>query len=385
MFASDVMIPPVATTDTITLAPESLTLMNLTGRLVPQSSDLGLLVVSDVFNRFIHDQDSDVSVHGSGTGPSDVTWLNEGIKVLQIATVLPNRGPQSVIKSISLNRLTLDFTADTAYNPATSSNNTKASFGLPDGFDFPIDTSALQQIISVSTNGQDFARLAIPKGPSTTDVDTRVIHLGFNNVPFAVSDGQQGTFNQFLAATLALKDISFSVDSTVSGLNGLNEKPVTVSDLDVNHGFPDFLLIKVRSPITGLCLPGHICGPIPPGEPPTLYNTPVYPPLDHASTASHCWRRNDQIVSGILLQRRSSDVRRGVLPALIDGRLTTENIQQRWGLANDVHVALLRQIYASKADNINDIDTCITKYRNTLDTVSGSHRDIDWPEVLQSH
>ncbi|KAK7460804.1 hypothetical protein VKT23_008733 [Stygiomarasmius scandens] len=270
-FASDVMIAPVATTNTVTLAPESSTLMNLTGRLVPQSSDSGLSVVSDIFNRFIHGQDSDVSVHGSGAGPSDVTWLNKGIKVLQIATVLPNRGPQSIIKSISLNQLTLDFTADTAYNPATSSDNTEASFGLPDGFDFPIDISALQQTISVSTNGQDFARLAIPKGPSTTDVDTRVIHLGFNNVPFAVSDGQQGTFNQFLAATtttksqtlglsgsadadantavglLVLKDISFSVDSTISGLNGLNEKPVTVNDLDINHGFPDFLLIKVNT------------------------------------------------------------------------------------------------------------------------------------------
>ncbi|THV03542.1 hypothetical protein K435DRAFT_962414 [Dendrothele bispora CBS 962.96] len=270
-FAQNVMIAPVATTDTITLAPESSTSMSLKGRLVPQSSDEGLSVVSDIFNRFIHGQDSDVSVHGSGAGPSDVTWLNDGIKSLQIDTVLPNRGPQNIIKSISLNQLTLDFTVDTAYNPSTSSDNTEASFGLPNGFDFPIDISALQQTITVSSNGQDFAQLAIPKGPSTTDVDTRVIHLGFNNVPFAVSDGQQETFNQFLAATtmtksqtlglsgsadanantavglLGLKDISFSVQSTIAGLDGLDEKPVTVSDLDVNHGFPDFLLIKVNT------------------------------------------------------------------------------------------------------------------------------------------
>ncbi|THU88646.1 hypothetical protein K435DRAFT_866116 [Dendrothele bispora CBS 962.96] len=202
-FAQNVMIAPVATTDTIMLAPESSTSMSLKDRLVPQSSDESLSVMSDIFNRFIHGQDSDVSVHGSGVGPSDVIWLNGGIKSFQIDT--------------------------------------------------------------------GFAQLAIPKGPSTTDVDTRFIHLGFNNVPFAVSDGQQETFNQFLAATtmnksqtlglsvsadadantavglLGLKDISSSVQSTIAGLDALDEKPVTVSDLDVNHGFPDFLSIKVNT------------------------------------------------------------------------------------------------------------------------------------------
>ncbi|KAK7690332.1 hypothetical protein QCA50_006989 [Cerrena zonata] len=270
-FASDVMIAPVTTNKTITLAPGSTTTLLLNGRLIPQDSSQGLSVVSGIFNRFIHGEDSDVSVHGSGAGPSDVTWLNEGIKTLQIDTVLPNRGSQSIIKSISLNQLALDFTTDTAYNPSTSSDSTDAAFALPDGFSFPIDITALQQTIDVSFNSQNFAQLAIPKGPSTTDVDSRVIHLGFSNVPFAVTDGQQDAFNQFLTATtttksqtiglsgsatadantavglLSLENITFSVDSTIAGLNGLSERPVTVSGLDVNHGFPDFLLIKVNT------------------------------------------------------------------------------------------------------------------------------------------
>ena len=37
-----------------------------------------------VFNNFIHGEDSTVTVYGDSAGPSDVTWLNEGIKSLQV-------------------------------------------------------------------------------------------------------------------------------------------------------------------------------------------------------------------------------------------------------------------------------------------------------------
>lgn len=95
--------------------------------------------------------------------------------------------------------------------------------------------------------------------------------LTISSVPFAVFDNTHSNFDAFVAATtvgstetlhlsgaanadaqtavglLSLTDISFSVDSVIDGLQGLNTKPVTVADLDVNHGFPDYLLIKVNS------------------------------------------------------------------------------------------------------------------------------------------
>ena len=196
-----------------------------------------------------------------------MTWLNEGIKALQVATVLPNRGPLNIIKNINLNQLTLMFTPDTAYSPATSSDNSDAAFTLP--FGFPVDITAVQQTIDISYQGTQFAQLAIPKGPSATDVENRIIQLTFNNVPLAVIGGAHGTFDSFLAATtmgeretiglsgsanadastavglLSLTGISFSVDSTIEGLQGLTARPVIVSNLDVNHGYPDYLLITV--------------------------------------------------------------------------------------------------------------------------------------------
>ncbi|KAF7301181.1 hypothetical protein MIND_00682600 [Mycena indigotica] len=267
-FASDTKIASVST-GSVTLAPGATSQLALTGRLLPQSSAEGLAVVSDVFNRFVQGQNSDVVVHGVGAGSSSVTWLNDGIKALQVATVLPNQGKLTVIKSISLNQLTLAFTESTAYGPLASTSNTEAAFTLP--FAFPIDITSLQQTIHVGYQGNDIAQLAIPQAPAKTDVGSRIIHLTFEDVAFAAADGMHSQFDGFVADTtvgnqvtlklsgsaaadartavgvLALKGIDFSVDSTIAGLQGLNARPITVANLDVKHGFSDYLLITVDS------------------------------------------------------------------------------------------------------------------------------------------
>ncbi|KAI0305626.1 hypothetical protein B0F90DRAFT_1815219 [Multifurca ochricompacta] len=262
-------IGPVASDNSFTLAPLATSSLTLAGRLVPQTQESGLLDVSTIFNNFIHGLDTNVSVHGNSAGPGDVVWLNEGIKSLTVETVLPNQGKLDIIKSIGLNELDLRFTEGTAYGPATSSNDATAAFTLP--FDFPVDIKALEPNISISTGGAPFAELVIPKGPATTDVQQRIIHLTFSNVPFALVGDQHGAFQQFLASTttstnqtmnlsgkantdadtavglLSLTDIEFSVSTSIAGLQGLTAKPTLVMSLDVNQGFPDYLLIKVNS------------------------------------------------------------------------------------------------------------------------------------------
>lgn len=161
------------------------------------------------------------------------------------------------------------FTEGTEYNPATSSNDSTVTFTLP--FDIPIDIKALETNISVSSGGASFAELAIPKEPVRTDVQQRMIHLTISNVPFAVFGGQHSAFQQFLASTtmsttesiilsgeadtdantgvglLSLRGIKFSVNTSIAGLQGLTSKPTLVTYLDVNHGFPGSLFIKVES------------------------------------------------------------------------------------------------------------------------------------------
>ncbi|KAI0370690.1 hypothetical protein BV20DRAFT_966193 [Pilatotrama ljubarskyi] len=268
-FFGDVHIGPASSTKGFTLAPQSTVDLPLVGRLIPQDSQAGLDAVSTIFNNFIHALDSNVTVRGDSAGPTDVTWLNEGIKNLEVQTVLPNQGHIDIITAISLNELDLRFTEDTAFDPLTSSDDATAAFQLP--FNFPVNIVALEQNITVGANGQDFAQLVVPKGPSTTEVEKRIIHLTFSKVPFAVLDGQDGAFEQFLSTTatsksadmqlsgaantdadtavglLNLKDIEFKVSTSIAGLQGLNTKPALVSSLDVNHGFADYLLIKANS------------------------------------------------------------------------------------------------------------------------------------------
>jgi cobyric acid synthase len=69
------MIAPVLSKGGVTLAPGKETAMSLVGRLVPQNSEAGLATVSDVFNNFVHGKDSNVMVHGSSTGPSEVSII----------------------------------------------------------------------------------------------------------------------------------------------------------------------------------------------------------------------------------------------------------------------------------------------------------------------
>ncbi|KAF9529294.1 hypothetical protein CPB83DRAFT_790385 [Crepidotus variabilis] len=263
-----IMIAPVASTGELTLAPLSTSQLSLAGRLIPQQSSEGLAAVSDVFNNFLHGKDSDVVVHGASAGSLDVTWLNDGIKVLQVATVLPNQGVLDIIKSISLNEMTLMFSTQDAYRPLTSSKSTDAAFTIP--FGFPLEIASLQQTIALGYQGADFAKLSIPKGSVSTNVQARTIHLTFQNVPLQALDNHS-VFENFLAATtitssqtlrlsgsadadantavgmLSLKDIEFSVESSIAGLQGLNARPASVANLDVNHGYPDYLLIKVDS------------------------------------------------------------------------------------------------------------------------------------------
>lgn len=198
-----------------------------------------------------------------------MTWLNEGIKSLQVVTALPNRGPQSLIKSIALNELSLVFTEATAYDPKASSNDTAAQFDLP--FGFSVDIKNLDQKIRVGYQGKDLATLDIPRGDVVTDVASRKIALTFNAVPFSVPFTAENDFNKFVSETtvgglqalrlagsanagvmtsvgfLSLNNLNFDLNSGINGLEGLTKKPVEVGELDVNKGTDKYLLIKVAS------------------------------------------------------------------------------------------------------------------------------------------
>ncbi|GAA5914535.1 uncharacterized protein JCM6883_003197 [Sporobolomyces salmoneus] len=269
------IIGPAASSSAFDLNPKSTIALPLVGRLVPQSTEQGLADVSNIFNGFVHGVPSQLVVRGDYAGPSDCSWLNNGIKQLAIPVILPAAQNLQVINAITINRLTLQFSEENPWSPAFSTDDTVAAFSLP--FAFPLDITNLASDITAGDPGSasrkrdpgDFALLSIPSNPAKTDVTARTILLQFQNVPFKsvnnggfssfitqVTDDESKTFTLHGAANtvagtavgaLNLDDIAFSVSTSLLGLQGLNARPATVSDLDVFHGYPDYLQINVNA------------------------------------------------------------------------------------------------------------------------------------------
>ena len=267
---------PVAAAGPFTLLPLSKTNLPLAGRLQHQDSAHGLATLSQTFTDVVHGKEIPVEIRGDYAGPSSVTWLNEGIKLLVVQTKLP-AVHFSVIKAISLNQMTLMFTEKTAWNPATSSSNTQAPFYLP--FGFPLDIQNAGGDFIEGYKGTDIAILKVPMSPAVTDVQARIMTLKFNDVPMQAYSDKHSQFSGFLADTTAQKsvtfqlhgsadakantaaglvtitDIPFGVSTTLDGLQNLNARPVVTSDLDVAHGYSSYLLITLKAAMYN---PSHI-------------------------------------------------------------------------------------------------------------------------------
>ena len=251
-----------------TLAPLSETYLPLEGRLVHQSSDKDLKVLSQIFTDVVHGKEVPVEIHGEYAGPSDVTWLNAGIKALKVSAVLPAKH-FNVIKGIDINQMTLMFTKQSAWAPLASTNNTVAPFYLP--FGFPIDINRAGGRFIEQYQGADNAALNVPYSPAYTQVQARIMTLQFKNVKFAAFSNGHGKFSQFIAdATkqscvkfvlhgaanakaetaagyVTVSDIPFHVSTSLLGLQNLNARPAYVEDLDVAHGYPKYLLVTINA------------------------------------------------------------------------------------------------------------------------------------------
>ena len=267
---------PVAAQHEFILQPLSTTNLPLAGRLRHQDDAQGLATLSQTFTDVVHGKDIPIVIHGEYAGPSEVTWLNEGIKQLRISTKLPARH-FSVIKAINLNQMTLMFSVKNAWKPPTSSVNTQAPFFLP--FAFPIDIQASGGHFIEGYKGDDIGVLDIPMSPAVTDVQKRIMTLKFSDVPMKAYGNKHSQFSHFLADTTAQKsvtlqlhgvadarantaaglvtitDIPFSVSTSLDGLQNLNARPVIASDLDVKHGYKSYLLITLTATLYN---PSHI-------------------------------------------------------------------------------------------------------------------------------
>lgn len=263
----DIGIGPAAAASSFTLQALAVTTLPLAGTISAQTTDDGLAALSNIFTRFVHNQNTDVVVMGSFAGPEDVAWLNDGIKVLATTVSLPAQDFQ-VIREVSINQLSLYFTEATAWKPMSDTVNTTANFFLP--FALPVDIKTVAGPFIANYAAKQMAVLNIPTSNTLTDVEARVLTLMFNNVPFSVYDDGHTDFSQFVAdvtkgkqvtfnlngmatgtastgaGLITITDIPFDLNTNILGLQNLDAQPAVVSDLDVKHGYPTYLEITAN-------------------------------------------------------------------------------------------------------------------------------------------
>lgn len=186
-----------------------------------------------------------------------------------VGVLLPAPQNLQVIQTIQLEDLELNFTQPTEWAPMAATRNTQAGFSLP--FAFPIDVIALDTSIGVQYQGNDVAVLPVGHRDVTTDVPTREITLAFDGVPFSVYPNQHDNFQTFLQQTtttasqafnligsantttsiaigqIVIQNIAFNVETSIGGLQGLKTRPTNVTQVDVAHGYSDYLLITAQS------------------------------------------------------------------------------------------------------------------------------------------
>ncbi|GAA5969858.1 hypothetical protein JCM21900_004182 [Sporobolomyces salmonicolor] len=263
-------VGPVSATD-LTLAPLATTNAQLAGQILRQSGK-GLQTLGILFSDFLQGQNQTLEVVGqqvvSPAQPdSPVNWLSAAFKKLTIQVVLPGH-VYEIISAITLEDLTIQITQQSeAYMVPTSNNRTDATYRNPFGFSLTANEAGGDFYINY--NGVDTALLALPVAKAvsveTSTGNNASLVLDFNKqilqslntdafnsffnavtntagVSFTLHGGANVTATTN-AGNIPINGIPFSVGTSLAGIQSLNARQTVVSNLDVHHGYSDYLEI----------------------------------------------------------------------------------------------------------------------------------------------
>lgn len=242
--------------------------VNVAGRILPQSGQ-GLTDFSTVAQNYISNKPTTLMVHGVYAGPESVTWLSDGIKILEIPVTVPGI-VLDPLKSVSMGNATLDFTqANGEWSPLLSTETVRAAVEIPFGFPFGIDN--VGGSFDILYGGQGAARLVLPGSVAMTE--NRTVSLAIQNAHMdipgnyrrhfannlgvdAVQDQSVGVGLDSNAVTalvstasgaITVKNVPIHLDPALAlnGFQGLRTSPIVISGLDVTGGTRDYVIAKV--------------------------------------------------------------------------------------------------------------------------------------------
>ncbi|CAG8491085.1 2593_t:CDS:2 [Paraglomus occultum] len=245
--------------------------LTLSGRLIPQNTTAGLAAVSDMFSKYIAGDNATTTVVATLVKPSDggapISWLQNAFQGTRMDVVLEGANNLTIISGVSLNTMDLVFTANNAYSPTASSSSLGATFSIP--FGFPLTMKQISQNITIYGGGKALADLNTPYAAAQGDSTSGQLTSSIAPVPLVVVPGSEGAFNDFsthlttdssvamlmkgTASSIAgtaigdveIKGIKLSVQSSLTGLQGLQTKPVVINSLSVTGGTTDHMNIQL--------------------------------------------------------------------------------------------------------------------------------------------
>ncbi|KAG2237334.1 hypothetical protein INT48_009067 [Thamnidium elegans] len=247
----------------------------LKGTLIPQTDPAALEQVGNLFSNYVSGKMSQTSAIGISAAPDGVNpigWLSDGFKTVKLNVALGVPEPLKIINAVSMGYLDLKFDPANPYNPIVNAPVVNADFKIP--FGFSLNITEVTQSITLSLNTSDsettdFAIITVPNAPSVSDQAAGTLKFAIANDTIAGIAGREDVFNQYTYALTAndkytfmvsgnattktntpigpitLGGISFTVPTSLNGLQFLNSTATVINSLDVSGGTTENLLLDI--------------------------------------------------------------------------------------------------------------------------------------------
>ncbi|CAO3627218.1 unnamed protein product [Cunninghamella blakesleeana] len=246
--------------------------VNLKGTLKPLNNTADLEKVGQMFSTYVSGgtaQTSAIGISAAPDGQTQIGWLSDAFKSLQLNVGLANQGgPLKIINAVSMGYLDLKFDANNPYSPIVSAPNVVADFSIPFGFSLNI-TQATQNITMFTNSTGNFSELIVPWTNTQSDQAAGKLQFAINQANLAALPGKNEAFDAYtydltasnlytfgvngLATTktitpigeITLGGITFSVPTALHGLQFLNSTPTTINSVDMTGGTQQALQLDI--------------------------------------------------------------------------------------------------------------------------------------------
>ncbi|KAH8929904.1 hypothetical protein BT69DRAFT_11228 [Atractiella rhizophila] len=220
-----------ASTSSVSLVPGNNS-VPVTGSLVPQNTTAGLSTMSGIFSAFLAGEESAITAKNLRIS-EDVSWLNEGMKALQIDTTLKAEKSFEVVKSLSLDSMSVTMLNDgDAYAPGLGSD---VSSTYQNPFGFSLQPLSIALTSTLTRSNQSIATLSVPltkvSSAGTSTGDVQPLAFSFTGQSLVAIKGAESNFDAFFRTLTNTDGVTVGLGGNVSVLARTKIGDVTIQGI----------------------------------------------------------------------------------------------------------------------------------------------------------